>query len=75
MSGAVQTARVMIPRSAFNRVTVAAFIRDRAHQFDESSGIFHALLDVAREIENGAIEEAFNHGELDDLLPSGRRSL
>lgn len=74
MSGAVQEARGHIQRSAFNRITVASFIRDRAHQWDEASGIFHALLTVAKQIESGEVEEAFNHGELDDLLPVGRRS-
>jgi hypothetical protein len=46
----------------------AAYVRDRAAQYDESSGIFCALSELAFKIESGEPMVAYRHGELDDLL-------
>lgn len=51
------------------RAVVVAFVRDRAEQYDQGSGICTALLKVAAAIGRGEHEEAHVHGELDDLLP------
>lgn len=46
----------------------AAYVRDRAGQYDESSGIHHALLEVADAIAAGEHRDAYRHGELDDMM-------
>lgn len=47
---------------------IAAYVRDRAHQYVPSSGIHAALHDLAAQIRNGEAWDAYDHGELDDLL-------
>jgi len=47
---------------------VAAFIRDRAEQYDPSSGYHEALSRLAAKIACGEHRKAYAHGELDDLL-------
>jgi hypothetical protein len=46
----------------------AAFILDRAAQYTEESGVRMALEEVANSILLLEHIEAFEHGELDDLL-------
>lgn len=54
---------------------IAAYVRDRAHQYTPSSGVHAALCDLAGNIRDGEAWEAFDHGELDDLMkePKKRR--
>lgn len=45
----------------------AAYAIDRAEQYEQSSGIYSALVDVAAALANGEHVIAYEHGELDDL--------
>ncbi len=54
------------------RARCAAYVYDRAHQYDNSSGIHAALCEVAHELEKGEAKRADEHGDLDDLLGSKR---
>lgn len=47
---------------------VAAYIRDRAAQYADDCFCAVALHDVAELIERRLHRDAFNHGDLDDLL-------
>lgn len=47
---------------------VVAYIRDRAGQYDQGSGIGAALNEIAAKIHDYEHLEAFRHGELDDLI-------
>jgi|SRR6185312_15798460 len=46
----------------------AAYVVDRAGQYSESSGIYHAMIEVAHAIRRNEADESFRHGELDDIL-------
>ncbi len=52
------------------RARCAAYVYDRAHQYDNSSGIHAALCEVAYELEQGEAKLADEHGDLDDLCGS-----
>jgi hypothetical protein len=45
---------------------VAAYLLDRADQYDTDSGCWVCLADAAHEIMNGEAEARVKHGELDD---------
>ena len=51
----------------------AAFIRDRAEQYDSSSGIYDALCTLAARFDDREHMAAFLHGELDELLEQMRK--
>lgn len=61
-----------IPKGRRRNVTTSivawAFATDRAHQYDESSGIHDALLTLAERFRNGEHLEAYRAGKLDDLI-------
>ena len=46
----------------------AAYVYDRAHQYDHSSGIHAALCEVAHELQRGEGLASLDAGELDDVL-------
>ena len=50
---------------------VVAFIKDRREQYVPSSGSYDALCELVARFERGEHREAFEHGELDDLLERG----
>lgn len=50
------------------RVLFCAWLVDRAHRWDPSSGIFSAVTELAEDALRGAPFDAHRHGELDDLL-------
>jgi hypothetical protein len=52
---------------------IAAYLRDRAAQYNESSGSRCALEEVAAEVKIGEAQKAYEHGELDDLLKKETR--
>lgn len=56
-----------VPSSRLRRAVVA-FILDRREQYQPSSGSYNALSDLADEIREGRDVDAYEHGELDDLL-------
>lgn len=47
---------------------VAAYILDRAEQYDASSGYVTAFADLAKAIQTGEARASYEHGELDDIL-------
>lgn len=51
----------------------AAYVFDRAEQYDPSSGIHDALCTVAANLARGEHMAARDHGELDDLLERVRK--
>lgn len=51
------------------RLINAAYLIDRCGQYVPSSGIVTALENVSVAIRNGEARAAFDHGELEDLLP------
>ena len=53
--------------------TAAAYILDRAEQYDANSGIYAALNAVAWDVAEGEHIASRNHGELDDLIKRIRR--
>lgn len=55
-------------RSIRRDMSAACYVRDRAFQYDPSSGSHDALLVVAAKLERGEHFEAFKAGELDDLI-------
>lgn len=71
--GEAPAAPVTPSRGLFTRDTVAAWLRDRAHQWDEESGVPDIVRQLARGVEKGEVEEADAHGELDDLVESARK--
>jgi hypothetical protein len=64
---------VQVEARDHERATVVAWLRDRAGQYDPSSGIVTAIENRWVEIKSGDHEEARKHGELDDLLYSERQ--
>ncbi len=51
---------------------IAAYVMDRAQQYDQGSGIVAALYQIAKDIRHGEADQAFQHGELDDILEKWR---
>lgn len=49
------------------KVTIA-YIKDRAEQYDNGSGIFAAFEELLQQFRDDEHIKAFRHGELDDLL-------
>jgi hypothetical protein len=47
---------------------VIAYLLDRREQYDESSGIYHAIGELIDGIIEGEHETAHAHGDYDDLL-------
>jgi hypothetical protein len=50
------------------RYVAAAYVLDRAEQYEADSGIYEALNQVAWALASGEHELASRHGELDDLV-------
>lgn len=46
----------------------AAYVEDRAHQYVPSSVVHGAMLDTAHEMRQGSATDAYEAGELDDLM-------
>jgi hypothetical protein len=55
------------PRSLLvDRRMVAAYLVDRAEQYQAKSGSWVGLIDAAKAIMDGEFDAAVSHGELDD---------
>jgi len=52
---------------------IVAYIHDRREQYSKSSGSYDALCILGERIARGDAEDAYRHGELDDLLKEKRR--
>lgn len=69
-AGCVETLAQAIRAELKQRDAITvAFIRDYRDQYLRSNGSYAALHSLAELFEAGEHLEAFNHGELDDLVP------
>jgi hypothetical protein len=70
----ITTMTIKLEEREMASAIVAAYLRDRAEQYVPSSGICYALHDVAAKVAAGEAFAAYDAGELDDLMPTHRRT-
>lgn len=58
----------MSRRPMLRAIDVAAYLLDRADQYETDSGCWVALADAAHNVLAGAVQDAKNNGDLDESL-------
>jgi hypothetical protein len=65
---AIMTLREELERAREERFAAAAWVLDRAEQYDNSSAVRAIFDGIVGGLANGEHIKAYQHGELDDLL-------